>query len=72
MTSVNVAVIGVGNCVSSLVQGVEYYRDGDAPGLPNPVCAGYAVSQVRFTAAFDLGAAKLGRTDRSARRRHAE
>ncbi|MEU8401198.1 inositol-3-phosphate synthase [Nonomuraea sp. NPDC048892] len=61
MTSVNVAVIGVGNCVSSLVQGVEHYRDGDAPGLPNPACAGYAVSQVRFTAAFDVGAAKLGR-----------
>ncbi|MEV0387882.1 inositol-3-phosphate synthase [Nonomuraea sp. NPDC050643] len=60
MTSVNVAVIGVGNCVSSLVQGVEHYRDGKAPGLPNPVCAGYAISQVRFTAAFDVGAAKLG------------
>ncbi|NJP90445.1 inositol-3-phosphate synthase [Nonomuraea sp. FMUSA5-5] len=60
MSFVNVAVIGVGNCVSSLVQGVEHYRDGDAPGLPNPVCAGYAVSQVRFTAAFDVGRAKLG------------
>ncbi|MCP2365287.1 myo-inositol-1-phosphate synthase [Nonomuraea thailandensis] len=60
MSSVNVAVIGVGNCVSSLVQGVEHYRDGDAPGLPNPVCAGYAISQVRFTAAFDVGRAKLG------------
>nr|SBP00124.1 Inositol-1-phosphate synthase [Nonomuraea gerenzanensis] len=56
----NVAVIGVGNCVSSLVQGVEHYRDGDAPGLPNPVCAGFAISQVRFTAAFDVGRAKLG------------
>ncbi|MFI7610195.1 inositol-3-phosphate synthase [Nonomuraea terrae] len=61
MTSVNVALIGIGNCASSLVQGVEYYRAGTAPGLRNPVCAGYAVSQVRFTAAFDVGAAKLGR-----------
>ncbi|TMR10903.1 inositol-3-phosphate synthase [Nonomuraea turkmeniaca] len=61
MTTVNVAVIGVGNCVSSLVQGVEYYRGGDAPSLPHPVCAGYAVSQVRFTVAFDVNAAKLGR-----------
>ncbi|MGW3348179.1 inositol-3-phosphate synthase [Nonomuraea rubra] len=60
MNSVNLAVIGVGNCVSALVQGVEHYRDGDAPGLPNPVCAGYAISQVRFTAAFDVGRAKLG------------
>ncbi|MGI5287683.1 inositol-3-phosphate synthase [Nonomuraea polychroma] len=61
MTTVNVAVIGVGNCVSSLVQGVEYYRDGEAPGLRHRVCAGYAVSQVRFTAAFDVNAAKVGR-----------
>ncbi|MEW9551231.1 inositol-3-phosphate synthase [Nonomuraea sp. NPDC050783] len=61
MSTVNVALVGVGNCASSLVQGVEYYRDGDAPGLPHPVCAGYAVSQVRFTAAFDVNAAKLGR-----------
>ncbi|MFC4122733.1 inositol-3-phosphate synthase [Nonomuraea zeae] len=61
MSNVNVAVIGVGNCVSSLVQGVEHYRDGDAPGLSHPVCAGYAISQVRFTAAFDVNAAKLGR-----------
>ncbi|RSN07380.1 inositol-3-phosphate synthase [Nonomuraea sp. WAC 01424] len=60
MTTVNVALIGVGNCASSLVQGVEHYRDGDAPGLLNPVCAGYAVSDVRFTAAFDVGRAKLG------------
>ncbi|MCK2212445.1 inositol-3-phosphate synthase [Actinomadura sp. ATCC 31491] len=61
MTTVNVGLVGVGNCASSLVQGVEYYRDGDAPGLSHPVCAGYAVSQVRFTAAFDVNAAKLGR-----------
>ncbi|WP_082310574.1 inositol-3-phosphate synthase [Nonomuraea sp. SBT364] len=61
MSFVNVALIGVGNCASSLVQGVEYYRDGDAPGLPNPVCAGYAVSQVRFTAAFDVDPGKVGR-----------
>ncbi|MBF8185965.1 inositol-3-phosphate synthase [Nonomuraea sp. K274] len=60
MSTVNVAVIGVGNCVSSLVQGVEHYRDGAAPGLRHPVCAGYAISQVRFTAAFDVAAAKLG------------
>ncbi|WP_219510203.1 inositol-3-phosphate synthase [Nonomuraea ceibae] len=60
MTTVNVALIGVGNCASSLVQGVEYYRDGDAPGLRNPICAGYAVSQVRFTAAFDADPGKIG------------
>ncbi|GAA2213345.1 myo-inositol-1-phosphate synthase [Nonomuraea monospora] len=59
MNTVNIALVGVGNCASSLVQGVEHYRD-DAPGLQNPVCAGYAISQIRFTAAFDVGRAKLG------------
>ncbi|WP_157549108.1 inositol-3-phosphate synthase [Nonomuraea candida] len=59
--TVNIALVGVGNCASSLVQGVEHYRDGDAPGLSNPVCAGYPISRVRFTAAFDVARAKLGR-----------
>jgi myo-inositol-1-phosphate synthase len=52
----------VGNCASSLVQGVEYYAAsaGDRAGLTNPICAGYAVSDIRFTAAFDVDASKLG------------
>ncbi|MFJ4408266.1 inositol-3-phosphate synthase [Streptomyces sp. NPDC088910] len=70
MRTVNVGVIGVGNCASSLVQGVEFYASaagsGDGPeagpaGLTHPVCAGYAVSDVRFTAAFDVHTAKTGR-----------
>ena len=63
MSSVNVGIIGVGNCASSLVQGVEYYSipAEDPAGLTNPICAGYAVSDVRFTAAFDANSSKIGR-----------
>ncbi|HEU4371762.1 MAG TPA: inositol-3-phosphate synthase [Methylomirabilota bacterium] len=63
MSTVNVGVVGVGNCASSLVQGVEYYSTtgpGRA-GLTNPVCAGYAVPAVRFTSAFDVNASKIDR-----------
>ena len=61
MNTVNVGVIGVGNCASSLVQGVEFYAHtaGGAAGLTNAVCAGYAVSDVKFTSAFDINASKI-------------
>src|SRR5919106_2341956 len=63
--TVNVAIIGVGNCASSLVQGVEYYReaspDAFVPGLMHAVLGGYHVGDVRFTAAFDINARKVGR-----------
>jgi myo-inositol-1-phosphate synthase len=63
--SVRVAVIGVGNCASSLVQGVEYYRhasaDGFIPGLMHPVLGGYHVGDIEFSAAFDIDARKVGR-----------
>src|SRR5918994_4594578 len=63
--TVNVAIIGVGNCASSLVQGVEYYRDADpdefVPGLMHVELGGYHVRDVRFTAAFDIDARKVGR-----------
>ncbi|MEU6175737.1 inositol-3-phosphate synthase [Streptantibioticus parmotrematis] len=60
---ITVGVVGVGNCVASLVQGVEFYADApdDAPGLTHPVCAGYAVADVAFTAAFDVDAGKIGK-----------
>jgi myo-inositol-1-phosphate synthase len=61
---VRVAVIGVGNCCSSLVQGVHFYRNasgGDAvPGLMNVMLGGYHVGDVEFSAAFDVSAAKVG------------
>ncbi len=62
-SGVRVGIVGVGNCASSLVQGVEFYRGAaeGAVGLRNPVCAGYAVGDVEFSAAFDVQAGKTGR-----------
>jgi len=62
---VRVAIVGVGNCASSLVQGVEYYKDaqpGDrVPGLMHVDLGGYHVSDLEFVAAFDVDAKKVGR-----------
>ncbi|HEY8533348.1 MAG TPA: inositol-3-phosphate synthase [Micromonospora sp.] len=64
MGSVRVAIVGVGNCASSLVQGVQYYRDADpndrVPGLMHVNFGGYHVSDVQFVAAFDVDAKKVG------------
>ncbi len=62
---VRVAIIGVGNCASALVQGVHYYRnakDGDfVPGLMHVRLGDYHVSDIEFTAAFDIDANKVGK-----------
>src|SRR5215203_3259549 len=62
---VRVAIIGVGNCANSLLQGVEYYKDapGDkfVPGLMHVDLGGYHVRDVEFTAAFDVTADKVGK-----------
>jgi myo-inositol-1-phosphate synthase len=61
---IRVAIAGVGNCASSLVQGIEYYRDADpadaVPGLMHVVLGGDHVGDVEFVAAFDVDAAKVG------------
>jgi myo-inositol-1-phosphate synthase len=61
---IRVAIAGVGNCASSLVQGVEYYRNADpaerVPGLMHVVLGDYHVRDVEFVAAFDVDAAKVG------------
>jgi myo-inositol-1-phosphate synthase len=61
---IRVAIAGVGNCASSLVQGVEYYRNADptedVPGLMHVVLGGYHVGDVDFVAAFDVDAEKFG------------
>jgi len=61
---IRVAIAGVGNCSSSLVQGVEYYRNADpsesVPGLMHVNLGGYHVGTVEFVAAFDVDAAKVG------------
>ena len=65
MGSVRVAIVGVGNCASSLVQGVEYYRGADpherVPGLMHVTFGEYHVSDVEFVTAFDVDAKKVGR-----------
>jgi myo-inositol-1-phosphate synthase len=62
---VRVAIIGVGNCASSLVQGIHYYRDAKAgdfvPGLMHVEMAGYHVNDIEFTAAFDIDKNKVGK-----------
>jgi myo-inositol-1-phosphate synthase len=64
MGSVRVGIVGVGNCASSLIQGVEYYRNADpndrVPGLMHVVFGDYHVSDVTFVAAFDVDAKKVG------------
>ncbi len=64
MGSVRVAIVGVGNCASSLAQGVEYYKDADAggrvPGLMHVRFGPYHVRDVEFSAAFDVDAKKVG------------
>src|SRR6202046_3634516 len=65
MGSVRVAIVGVGNCASSLVQGVEYYKDADpgsrVPGLMHVRFGPYHVRDIEFVAAFDVDAQKVGR-----------
>ena len=62
---VRVAIIGVGNCANSLLQGVEYYKDASpdefVPGLMHVDLGGYHVRDVEFTAAFDVTTAKVGK-----------
>ena len=64
MGSVRVAIVGVGNCASSLVQGVEYYKDADpagrVPGLMHVQFGPYHVSDIEFVAAFDVDKKKVG------------
>jgi len=61
---VRVAIVGVGNCASSLVQGVQYYQDADensaVPGLMHVKFGKYHVRDVKFVAAFDVDAKKVG------------
>jgi myo-inositol-1-phosphate synthase len=62
---VRVGIVGVGNCASSFVQGLSYYRDAESnepiPGLMNVELGGYHISDVEISAAFDVNAAKVGR-----------
>jgi len=61
---VRVAIIGVGNCASALVQGVEFYKDAkdndEAPGLMHVNLGGYHIRDIEFSAAFDVVDTKVG------------
>ena len=65
MGSVRVAIVGVGNCATSLIQGVEYYKDADpsgtVPGLMHVLFGDYHVKDVEFVAAFDVDDKKVGK-----------
>jgi myo-inositol-1-phosphate synthase len=65
MTKVRIAIVGVGNCASSLVQGLEYYKEASpedrVPGLMHVELGGYHVRDVEVVAAFDVDAAKVGK-----------
>ena len=62
---VRVGIVGVGNCASSFVQGLSYYKDAKGnepvPGLMNLEIGGYHISDVEVSAAFDVNASKIGR-----------
>jgi len=62
---INVAIIGVGNCASSLIQGVHYYKDAKesefVPGLMHVNLGGYHISDINFVAAFDIDKNKVGK-----------
>lgn len=65
MNGIKVALVGIGNCASALVQGVEHYKDAKASeeniGLGHPDFAGYHVSDIQFVAAFDVVESKVDR-----------
>ncbi|HZC04541.1 MAG TPA: inositol-3-phosphate synthase, partial [Ktedonobacterales bacterium] len=62
---IRVAIIGVGNCASSLIQGVEYYQNAAdeafIPGLMHVNLGGYHIRDIEFTAAFDIDQEKVGK-----------
>jgi myo-inositol-1-phosphate synthase len=62
---VRVAIIGVGNCANAFVQGVQYYKDADpnerVPGLMHVDLGGYRISDIEFSAAFDIDSEKVGK-----------
>ena len=64
MAKIRVAIVGVGNCASSLIQGIEFYRDAKGtdpvPGLMHLELGGYHVADIECVAAFDVARGKVG------------
>src|SRR4029077_14184687 len=65
MNEVRIAIVGLGNCASSLIQGLEYYKDADpnesVPGLMHVELGGYHIRDIEVVAAFDVDANKVGK-----------
>ena len=65
MAKLRVAIVGVGNCATSLIQGVEYYKNAEAgttvPGLMHVQFGDYHISDIEFVAAFDVDSLKVGK-----------
>ena len=65
MSEIRVAIAGVGNCASALIQGVEYYRnvteEAKVPGLMHVSFGGYHIQDIKFVAAFEVNRLKIGR-----------
>jgi myo-inositol-1-phosphate synthase len=65
MSEVRIAIVGMGNCASSLIQGLEYYKDADpnvsVPGLMHVELGGYHIRDIKLVAAFDVDANKVGK-----------
>ena len=64
--NIKVAIIGIGNCANSIIQGIEYYKNvkydnKHIPGLMNPLLGGYKISDIRITACFDVDTRKVGK-----------
>ena len=61
---IRVAIVGVGNCANSLIQGITYYKDAtnesEIPGLMHPVLGGYHIKNINFVLALDVDAKKVG------------
>ena len=60
MSVIRVAIVGVGNCASSLVQGLDFYKDGHPAGLMRQSIGGYRVADIQVVAAFDIDRRKVG------------
>jgi myo-inositol-1-phosphate synthase len=63
MSAIRVGIVGVGNCASGIIQGVDLYRKNDktARALGNPKIGGYRIEDIEFVSAFDVGANKVGK-----------
>ena len=63
--SIKIAIVGIGNCASSLVQGLTYYKNVKSSesivGLMHPVLGGYAIGDISVVAAFDVNKTKVGK-----------